>query len=66
VEVKGEFVENRATDPRITDEPFQLTAQEWSRWCAPIHIIACYIHIYYTPIRIIADPYKPLQLIPQE
>jgi len=30
--VHDEFIENRATDPRITDEPFQLTAQEWTRW----------------------------------
>jgi hypothetical protein len=30
--VRDSFIENRATDPRITDEPFQLTAQEWTRW----------------------------------
>lgn len=29
---RDEFVENRETDPRITDEPFQLTAQEWARY----------------------------------
>jgi len=29
--VKSEFNEFRGTDPRLTDEPFQLTAQEWSR-----------------------------------
>nr|CAI77917.1 putative starch binding domain protein [Guillardia theta] len=30
--VKNAYIENRLSDPRITDEPFQLTAQEWSRW----------------------------------
>jgi hypothetical protein len=30
--VRNGFIENRATDPRITDEPFQLTAQDWNRW----------------------------------
>mmetsp|Transcript_36723 Transcript_36723/g.90382 ORF Transcript_36723/g.90382 Transcript_36723/m.90382 type:complete len:278 (+) Transcript_36723:66-899(+) len=30
--IKNEFVENRETDPRITDEPFQCNAQEWARW----------------------------------
>mmetsp|Transcript_342 Transcript_342/g.857 ORF Transcript_342/g.857 Transcript_342/m.857 type:complete len:83 (+) Transcript_342:115-363(+) len=30
--VKNCFKENRLTDPRITDEPFQLTAQEWCRY----------------------------------
>mmetsp|Transcript_1376 Transcript_1376/g.3168 ORF Transcript_1376/g.3168 Transcript_1376/m.3168 type:complete len:204 (+) Transcript_1376:42-653(+) len=30
--VKNTFRENRLTDPRITDEPFQLTAQEWCRY----------------------------------
>jgi len=32
MEIKNEFCESRGTDPRITDEPFQLSAQEWSRW----------------------------------
>lgn len=32
MDVKNEFIESRMTDPRITDEPFQLSAQEWSRW----------------------------------
>lgn len=32
MEIRNEFCESRGTDPRITDEPFQLTAQEWSRW----------------------------------
>mmetsp|Transcript_36961 Transcript_36961/g.87549 ORF Transcript_36961/g.87549 Transcript_36961/m.87549 type:complete len:207 (-) Transcript_36961:266-886(-) len=26
------FVEDRISDPRITDEPFQLSSQEWTRW----------------------------------
>jgi len=30
--IRNEFNEFRGTDPRLTDEPFQLTAQEWSRW----------------------------------
>eukprot|EP00918_Siedleckia_nematoides_P001700 GHVU01004035.1.p1 GENE.GHVU01004035.1~~GHVU01004035.1.p1 ORF type:complete len:178 (+),score=46.46 GHVU01004035.1:3-536(+) len=32
MDIKNEFIESRMTDPRITDEPFQLSAQEWSRW----------------------------------
>jgi len=32
MDIKNEFIESRLTDPRITDEPFQLSAQEWSRW----------------------------------
>ena len=27
MEIKNEFCESRGTDPRITDEPFQLSAQ---------------------------------------
>ena len=30
--VHNEFNEFRGTDPRVTDEPFQLTAQQWCRW----------------------------------
>lgn len=30
--VRNEFRESRGTDPRISDEPFQLSAQEWSRY----------------------------------
>ena len=27
MDIKNEFLESRGTDPRITDEPFQLSAQ---------------------------------------
>ena len=30
--INNEFNEFRGTDPRVTDEPFQLTAQQWCRW----------------------------------
>jgi len=30
--INSEFMEARDSDPRITDEPFQCNAQEWSRW----------------------------------
>mmetsp|Transcript_22704 Transcript_22704/g.35536 ORF Transcript_22704/g.35536 Transcript_22704/m.35536 type:complete len:194 (+) Transcript_22704:253-834(+) len=30
--VRNEFRESRLTDPRISDEPYQLTAQEWCRF----------------------------------
>lgn len=32
LEIRSEFMEARDSDPRITDEPFQCNAQEWSRW----------------------------------
>jgi len=32
MQVNNEFNEFRGTDPRLTDEPFQLTAQEWSKY----------------------------------
>eukprot|EP00292_Cryptomonas_paramecium_P023087 CAMPEP_0113695252 /NCGR_PEP_ID=MMETSP0038_2-20120614/20792_1 /TAXON_ID=2898 /ORGANISM="Cryptomonas paramecium" /LENGTH=195 /DNA_ID=CAMNT_0000617765 /DNA_START=25 /DNA_END=612 /DNA_ORIENTATION=+ /assembly_acc=CAM_ASM_000170 len=30
--VRNTFIENRESDPRIIDEPFQLSSQEWTRW----------------------------------
>jgi len=50
MQVKNEFNEMRGTDPRLSDEPFQLSAQEWSQYMKH-HVSPMTVYPVYTLYR---------------